>query len=181
MKKIFQAQKAVSVIYIILAIVSLVYALSFMTEFGDLFGLRLQQNSKIANFHDVILQSFNRQILIWALAGIAVILAAFALETFTKVPDRFALVVMILLLAVCCYGAYYGLLNIPAIETYYKGLDMTYFALEGGTEYVFKFTTFRLGMALYATQLVVCVGYAVTLLLSHTTYLKMMKKGAHEQ
>lgn len=180
MKKIFQAQKAVSVIYIILAIVSLVYALSFMTEFSDLFGLRLQQNSKIANFHDVILQSFNRQILIWALAGVAVILIAFTLEIFTKVPDRFALVVMILLLAVCCYGAYYGLLNIPAIQTYYQGLDMQYFPLEGGVEYEFKFTTFRLGMALYATQIVVCVGYIVTLLMSHITYVKNRKRGAQK-
>lgn len=177
MRKIFNAQKAVTVIFILLTLVSFVYALAFMTEFSDLFGLRMQQNSKIANFHDVILQSFNRQILVWALVGIGVIFAAFALELFTKVPDLFALIVMILLLAVCCYGAYYGLVNIPAIRTYYQGLDMQYFPLEGGADYVFKFTTFNLGMALYAVQLVVCAGYAIIIALSHITYVKMMKKG----
>lgn len=179
MRSVFKLQKILTAVYVLVSIAAFIFALSFMTEYGDLFGLRLPLNKEIAEFHDVILQIFNRQILIWSIVAVAGILLIVMLEVFTKVPDRLALVVMVILLAVCCYGAFYGLINIPAIRTYYQSLDFQYLYLEGLDNYQFKFTTFNLGMILYSVQMVICVSYALTLVASHIIYMKTMKKGAH--
>lgn len=94
MYKIFKAQKVMAGIYTVTAVAVFIFALTFMTEYKDLFGLKLKQNSQISFFHDSVLQTFNRQIFVFALVGILVILCSFLLEVFSKVPDRFALMVM---------------------------------------------------------------------------------------
>ena len=69
MRKLFKGQRILSVLYILASIGMFLFALAFMTEYSDLFGLKLPQNQEIAMFHDVILQTFNRQIFAWSLVG----------------------------------------------------------------------------------------------------------------
>lgn len=77
-----------------MAVVVFIFTLVFMTEYKDLFGLKLKQNSQISFFHDSVLQTFNRQIFLLALIGILIVLFSFLLEIYSKVPDRFALIIM---------------------------------------------------------------------------------------
>ena len=62
MQKIFKTQKITAGIYLVMAVVVFIFTLVFMTEYKDLFGLKLKQNSQISFFHDSVLQTFNRQI-----------------------------------------------------------------------------------------------------------------------
>ena len=101
MRKLFKGQRILSVLYILASIGMFLFALAFMTEYSDLFGLKLPQNQEIAMFHDVILQTFNRQIFAWSLVGVIGIALIVFLEILSCVPDRFALVVMLLLMVAC--------------------------------------------------------------------------------
>ena len=90
MRKLFKGQRILSVLYILASIGMFLFALAFMTEYSDLFGLKLPQNQEIAMFHDVILQTFNRQIFAWSLVGVIGIALIVFLEILSCVPDRFA-------------------------------------------------------------------------------------------
>lgn len=180
MKKIFKAQRAAAVLFILMAVVVLIYALAFMTDYENLFGLMLPANERVALFHDRILQTFNKGILVWAIVGMVGVVCAFMMETLTKVPDRFALILMALVLGACAYGAIYALQNLPAIMSFYKTLDTSSLYMEGLEDYSLKFTTFYLGIGLYAAQLVVCVLYLAGLILSHVTFIKLRKRGEVE-
>ena len=101
------------------------FALAFMTEYSDLFGLKLPQNQEIAMFHDVIgFRRLTARFLPgrWWVSRIALIVF---LEILSCVPDRFALVVMLLLMVACCYGAVNSIMNLQAISVYYQGLDFS--------------------------------------------------------
>lgn len=178
MKRLFAAQKCASILYIVMTLVVFVYALAFMTQYSDLVGLKMAQNKLIANFYDVGLQLFNRQIFAWALLAVAGIALIFFLEIRTRVPDLFATVVMTLCMAGCCYGAYFGIANLLALSAYYAQLDFSYLALEGGAaDYQPKFATFQIGTGIYIAQIVICVGFAAILIASHVKYKKLEKEG----
>ena len=91
MRKLFKGQQILSVLYILASIGMFLFALAFMTEYNDLFGLKLPQNQEIAMFHDVILQTFNRQIFAWSLVGVIGIALIVFLEILSCVPDRFCI------------------------------------------------------------------------------------------
>ena len=165
MKKIFRGQVILSAVYTVTAIVVFLYTLVFMTEYNDLFGLKMPQNKQIAQFYEVILQGFNRQILVWAIVGIIGILMIVLLEIRTAVPDRFAAAVMTVYMGCCCFGAVNAIRNILAIWAYYKGLDFQYLYADGITGYELKFTTFQVGIGIYSVQIIVCVAFAAVLLL----------------
>ena len=86
MRKLFKGQQILSVLYILASIGMFLFALAFMTEYNDLFGLKLPQNQEIAMFHDVILQTFNRQIFAWSLVGVIGIALIVFLEILSCVP-----------------------------------------------------------------------------------------------
>lgn len=180
MQKIFKTQKITAWIYVGMSVIVFFYTLIFMTEYKDLFGFKLKQNSQVSFFHDSILQTFNRQIFAFALFGIVVIVFSFFLEVFSKVPDWFALTVLEICLVGCCASAVYAITNIQAIEAFYKGMDTQYLYLEGLDDYQLKFTTFRVGVSVYVAQLAVCISYGVSLLVSHVKFKKIEKKGRME-
>lgn len=177
MKKIFRGQQILAALYILASLGVFLFALAFMTDYSDLFGLKLPQNQEIAQFHDVILQTFNRQIFAWALVGVAGIALIVFLEIGTRVPDRFALVVMVVLAAACCAGACNAVMNLQAIAAYYQGLDFQYLYLEGMENYQLQFTTFRVGTALYSLYILVCGALAVNLTASHVAFVRLQRKG----
>ena len=176
MRKLFKGQRILSVLYILASIGMFLFALAFMTEYSDLFGLKLPQNQEIAMFHDVILQTFNRQIFAWSLVGVIGIALIVFLEILSCVPDRFALVVMLLLMVACCYGAVNSIMNLQAISVYYQGLDFQYLSLEGLENYQLQFTTFRLGVVFNALYILVCGALAIDLTASHLTFVRLKKE-----
>ena len=161
MKKIFRGQVILSAVYTVTAIVVFLYTLVFMTEYNDLFGLKMPQNKQV-----------------WAIVGIIGILMIVLLEIRTAVPDRFAAAVMTVYMGCCCFGAVNAIRNILAIWAYYKGLDFQYLYADGITGYELKFTTFQVGIGIYSVQIIVCVAFAAVLLLSHIRYKKLQKGGA---
>lgn len=177
MQKIFNTQKITAKIYTVVAVLVFLYTLVFMTEYKDLFGLKLEQNSQISFFHDSILQTFNRQIFVLALFGIVIVVFSFLLESFQKVPDRFALIVIEAALIASCIGAVYALVNLQAVSQFYRGLDFQYLYLEGMEEYEMRFSTFRAGNVVYILQLISCAAYGIAMAASHITFVKKMKKG----
>ncbi len=181
MKGLFKGQRILSVCYIVLAIGTFLYSLIFMTEYSDLFGLILRQNQEITKFHDVILQTFNRQIFTWALVAAVGIFVLICLQIPARVPDRFALVVMVGLLAALTFGAINALGNISAITVYYQNLDFSYLYLEivgDAEEYVPKLTTFHIGTVLYIVQIVFNCLFGAVLAASHFRFVHLKKKGA---
>lgn len=176
MQRLFKTQKITARLYMVMAAVVFAFTLVFMTEYKDLFGLKLKQNSQISFFHDSVLQTFNRQIFLLALIGIFIVLFSFFLEIFSKVPDKFALIIMEVLLLGCCAGAAYALTNIQAVEAFYKTLDFQHLELEGLIEYSPHFTTFRVGTGVYLLQIIICMIYGGTIAMSHITYVKSEKK-----
>lgn len=180
MKKVFRAQRAAAILFILMAVVILVYALAFMTDYENLFGLMLPANESVGVFHDRILQTFNKGILVWAIVGMAGVACAFMMETLTKVPDRFALIFMAAVLGACAYGTIYALQNLPAIMSFYRTMDTSSLYLEGIQDYTLKFTAFYTGIGLYAAQLAVCVLFLASLIVSHITFVKLRKRGEVE-
>ena len=180
MQKIFKTQRLTAGLYTVTAVIVFLYSLCFMTEYKDLFGLKLKQNSQISFFHDSVLQMFNKQLFALAIFGVMIILVSFLLEIFSKIPDRFALIIICLSLVVCCAGSVYAISNIQAIENFYRTLDFQYLHLEGLIDYEHRFGTFRAGTGIYIFHMIGCVVYAVTIAISHFKFLKMKKKGSAE-
>jgi len=176
-RKFFKTQRAAAGLYTAMAIIVFIYTLMFMTEYKDLFGLKLKQNDQISFFHDSILQTFNKQIFTFAIFGMLVILLTFLFQIFSKIPDKFALIVIGLSLILCCACSVYALSNLQAIESYYAGLDFQYLSLEGMSDYELHFTTFRVGLGIYIFDIICSAFYAVTIGMSHFGYRKIQKRG----
>ncbi|WP_024292514.1 hypothetical protein [Lacrimispora indolis] len=178
MQKCLKTQRLAAGLYTGIVILVFIYTLCFMTEYKDLFGLKLKQNDQISFFHDYILQVFNKQIFAFAVFGVLVILLSFLLEIFGKIPDKFALIIMELSLFLCCACSAYALFNLQAIETYYGGLDFQYLRLESAGDYEPHFTTFRIGLGIYISYILCCVYYSAAIGRSHFKFRKNQKKGS---
>lgn len=177
MKKTYRMQKILLVTYIVTALLAFIYALAFMTEYQNLFGLRLPMNKGVSEFHDVALQSFNRRILAWALGGVGVIALAFFLEAFSTVPDRFALALLLAGLAAIVFGAVTNFAAIPALEETYRTLDTAFLDMEGLRDYQLNFTPLEIGKIVYLLQAAACVCLGCALTASHACFLKQKKGG----
>lgn len=178
MRKIFILQKIMIVAYITIAICSFIYALGFMTDYSDLFGLVLPKNAPIADFHDNVLQPFNQDIFWMSVAGVASILLIFMMELFTTVPSKFSLIVgcLIPMPFVILSINYLGVLQ--SIETAYTGLNFSFLWLEGYIgDYVIKTTIFDLGAILYTLYIVIGIAMIGSLLLSHFYFVRKSKVG----
>ena len=179
MRKIFNLQKIMIVAYIIVVISCFLYALGFMTDYSDLFGLVLSKNAPIADFHDNVLQPFNRDIFWMGVAGVVSIVLVLILELFSTVPSKFSLI------CGCIMPIPFIILSIKFIETLktieatYLSLNFSYLWLEGYIgEYVVKTITFDIGSIVYTATIIVSIALIAVLLLSHFYYVKKMKVGA---
>lgn len=101
MKKIFRGQVILSAVYTVTAIVVFLYTLVFMTEYNDLFGLKMPQNKQIRPVlrgDPAGIQPADPGV---GLVGIIGILMIVLLEIRTAVPGP---------LCGCCDDGVYGLL-----------------------------------------------------------------------
>lgn len=176
MQKLIKTQKVTAMIYIVMAIIIFLYSLCFMTEYSDLFGLMLKTNSHITNFYKNILQKFNWQIFRLSLGGIAGIVLIYVLEIMTKVVDKFALIVIETLLLFNIGGCGYSIMNLNAIQAYYKTLDFQYIELEGVRDYVLKFTAFNIGNVVYVGQIIVSLAFGIVIAACHIKFVKCRRE-----
>lgn len=178
--KCFKFQKIMFVIYLVMLVASFIFAMSFMTQYADLFGLESPLNEGIANFHDAM-QVFNKQIFGLSAVGLISIVFMYLLETNKKVSDKLAIIVMSVFAIVSIALSVFGIMRIEQFMNQYKAIDFQYASFEDPAlaDYELKFETFYIGYGLYITLLVSSVSYILSLVLSHVLYLKV-KKGEIE-
>jgi hypothetical protein len=172
MEKFFKFQKIMLILFIIISAAMFCASLYFMTDFKDLFGLKLKFNQPIAVFHDDLMQGFNQQFFWFTLFAMLVVFLAFCLEIPHAVPDRFALIVMgVCLLAVIGFTVY-ALVRLPHLVQVYNGLDFSKLDLEGAVDYQPRNIAFWILMALSAIHIGVSLLLLAALSLSHRSFVK---------
>lgn len=172
MVKIFKFQKLMLILFIIASVAMFCASLYFMTDFKNLFGLKLKFNKPIAVFHDDLMQGFNQQFFWFTLFALLVVFLAFCLEIPRTVPDRFALIVMGVCLVVVVGFAVYALIRLPQLEQVYAGLDFSKLDLEGAVDYQPRNVAFRVLQVLSALHISVSLALLGVLAASHRSYLK---------
>lgn len=172
MAKIFKFQKLMLLLFIIASVAMFCASLYFMTDFKDLFGLKLKFNKPIAVFHDDLMQGFNQQFFWFTLFALLVVFLAFCLEIPHAVPDRFALIVMGLCLVAVVGFALFALVRLPQLAQVYAGLDFSKLDLEGAMEYQPRSVAFVVLMVLSGIHIWVSLVLLAALSLSHRTYVK---------
>ncbi len=172
MEKLFRIQKLFTVLFFLSAICLFVLSLGFMTDFQALFGLQLKPNKPVAEFHDMVLQGYNRTLFNLAIAAILVGVASLFLELWKKVPDLFATVIMVVLLFAVAVFACSLLIKVPGLEEIHASLDYSKVKFEGGIDYIPNNRMFTAAMIIQSIFVLVSVIYAVVIALSHFTFVK---------
>ncbi len=181
LRKSFKFQKVMFYIYMIFLIACFIFAISFMTQYSNLFGLELPMNDGVTAFHSSM-QKFDRNIIFFSLASIVSIIFMFALEVHKKVVDKFAFVIMSLLILWELFICVYGIINMANLMTSYKGVDFQYLYLEDPAleNYQLKFETFYIGYIIYILTIISSVLFLISIVLSHILYLKQNKNNHDE-
>ena len=168
MKKSFQLQKIVFVVYIIAMILCVLYSLGFMSHYSNLFGFEQPLNEDITHFHDDILQPFNNILFFASLFGAASIIVIFALQINKRICDRFACIVSSLVASVTACVSVFAIIALPLIIQSYDKVDFSYMGLEDlnfqTAEYVREYSTFYLGIALYAVIFVAMIFFIAVII-----------------
>lgn len=172
MEKVFRLQRLFTVLYAVAAILVFVFALFFLTDFKDLFGLELKINQDIAYFHDVVLQGFNQRLFVFALCLVAGIALCYMLEIRSKVPDLFALAIMCAFLIAASVFCIVLMGSLGAMRSTYWALDYSMVAMEGAIEYIPNDRTFLMGSILMPVSALLFLGFAAVLIVSHIKYRK---------
>lgn len=167
MEKVYRIQRICFVCFIVFASALFVFALWFMTDFKDLFGLELKINKSVADFHDVVLQKLNQRMFWFALSVVACIIVLQMLELPGKVPDRFAMMVSIVVLLVAAGCCIYFLVALPTILRTYRALDFSNVVMEGAVEYHPSERAFVLGRIVFSSSAVFFIAYVFVLVASH--------------
>ena len=181
MERIFRLQRLVAMLFLVMTIAVFVFSLFFMTDFKDLFGLMMKLNEDVAYFHDTVLQGYNQQIFLAAVAGLVVLLVFFLLQAFSRVPDVFALVIM----TVCCIAlasfSVYAIVSTAELESVYLSLDYSHVAMEGGFDYVVRTRTFTASFVINGLYVAVCAAMAAIMNISHFTFVRKCKGAVYAE
>ncbi len=172
MYKSFKMQKISMYTFIITSILAFVYALFFMTQYRDLFGLKLKLNEAISLFHDQYMQQINKSLFVVAIFGIVILGFGYMFEINRKVPDVFALIVMCSSLTFYASCSAYFIFKINEAYNKYILLDFQNMYLEGPSDYVLRTETFYIGYVIYSIIILVSVTYCISMINSHIQYVK---------
>lgn len=168
-KFLLYLQMVVFYLFGLLMIISFVYGLGFMTEYKTLF----QQFGGGGDFHDEVLQPFNREIFSTAILLVLGTAVLFMLKVGSKVVDNIALV------AVWVVGLYAAITSIPFMNAMnpmaleYNDLDFTMLLIPVGDTYVQSTFTFELGELMYLVIIILSV--CLILLATFNTVLYRVK------
>ncbi len=168
-------------IFLIMTIVMFAFSLLFMTDFKDLFGLRMKLNEDVAYFHDVVLQGYNRLIFLAALGGLVTLLLFFFLQAFSRVPDIFALVIIELLCIALVVFSIYAIARTIGLEEIYIALDFSHVAMEGGADYIVRTRTFAASVVLNVLYIISCVSVSIVMFVSHFMFVGKLKEAEYAE
>lgn len=175
MNKAFQAQKIMRIVFLVASILFFVFSLCFMTDFKDLFGLRLKANRPIAEFHDIVLQGYTQRLFLLGVFSILVSVIAIMLETGKKVPDRFALSVMSFFLLCIAAFAIALAMRVPGMLHAYLSFDYSKVAFEGGVDYVLNPRYFYLALVFNAGLVLSALAFSSSLIIAHLCFMKQRR------
>lgn len=181
MERSFRLQKIMFKGYIVAMVLAALFALGFMTRYSNLFGLELELNAGIKNFHDNVLQKNNNFYFWIGIIGSVSIILMFALEINKKICDLFALIVSSVVSGAMAIVSVVCLTTFPDMIKKFKDVDFKYLGLEDPkyleTPYVKEFTTFYIGYAVYGLILVLMIGFIAINTYNFRKYLKMGNVG----
>lgn len=180
MKKNFKLQKIMFIIYIVSMVALVLYALGFMSNYSNLFGLENPLNEDAAFFHNNVLQVFNNIIFFASLFGAITIVVMFILQINQCICDKFACVIASTLAGVMGLVCLGGLVGLPMICSIYDKTDFSFLGLEDlafeTVDYVRNFTTFYLGIGLYIIVLLAMIFFIFVICKNY----RLMKKQGNE-
>lgn len=172
MTTIFKIQRLLFILFIIVCVAMFCASLYFMTDFKDLFGLKLKVNKPIAVFHDDLMQSFNQQFFWFTVFTLLVVFIAFCLEIPHAVPDRFALIVIGICLLVVVGFAIFALIRLPYLANVYAELDFSKLDMEGAVDYHPRNIAFVVLWVLSGIHIGISLAMFTSLILSHRCYIR---------
>ena len=179
LKRSFKMQKIMFFMYLFVVILEFIFAVSFMTQYSNLFGLELPLNDGIRIFHDNM-QIFDRFMFYSSLVGLVSIIFIYALEVNKKVCDRFALIVLGVFVAFLIGSSIFSLIRLTQLLGEYKSVDFKYISIEDPeiVDYQLRFETFYIGYVLNAFSILVFLIFLGNLIFNHIKFLKLKKEGA---
>ena len=176
MERTFRCQKLLAVLFVVGNVVLFVLHLGFMSDFKDLFGLQLKANKPVAYLHDVLLQGFNKALFQLSVIAILIAVGSALLHCFSRVPDRFALIVMEACLVFLLVRSIMLFVSLAGIEQVYLTTNFSKVRLEGGFDYIPRIRTFAATYVILGINITLQVAYALVLFLSHLFFIR--EKGA---
>lgn len=177
MAKLLKRQKLFMNLFTVVAATVFVYALGFMTQYRELFGFKLKQNKGVADFYEITLQGFNKYIFIVSLIGMLMIFIAYCLEINSKVPDKFALIIMSVMLIGYAAALVFAVIQLVTMTGEYQSVDFSFVAFEGLENAKVKLETFYIGYAIFGVAIINCILYVFSMVTCQKRFLKENVKG----
>ena len=171
MRVLLQVQKYIFIIFMLVTILTFVYALGFMTDFKLLFG---QINPEIMEFHDVTLQGFNRVIFRTSLISVVGFVIVMFMDIMKKIPDITLSVIVVVLAAFNMIRSLSFVAQLKEMSATFLTLDFTTMLIVGDP-YVADLRTFNIGTSLYNSFIVVSILFAVICVANTVTFLLRRK------
>ena len=164
MKKSFVLQKIVFILFILFAVVSILFALGFMTNYQDFQYLFDVRNQPLYDFHHNVLIPFNNFIFYASVIGIIMIIVIFIAKINKQIPKLYNLCLGVVAIIPLLVTAIYGLTKLPEIKSIYLCLDFSYVAEEIYAEYIPSTLAFDLGNIFYIISLAFIAIYLAVLI-----------------
>ncbi len=173
MNSTLRLQKTFYILYFIISILTFVFALSFMTDFQELYGFQLPKNQGIIEYYSNQLQPFNRTILNFSLALVVGLVFMLVFEVLKKVTNFTGL----------CFGSalsIYTIINcvlfifrLNTLKANATKVDLSNGYLEDlPSDFVMLTRTFDIGFILYLVVIVISIAFIILLFINFFLYLK---------
>ena len=173
MNSTLRLQKTFYILYFIISILTFVFALSFMTDFQELYGFQLPKNQGIIEYYSNQLQPFNRTILNFSLALVVGSVFMLVFEVLKKVTNFTGL----------CFGSalsIYTIINcvlfifrLNTLKANATKVDLSNGYLEDlPSDFVMLTRTFDIGFILYLVVIVISIAFIILLFINFFLYLK---------
>ncbi len=172
MQKNMSMQKVIYYLFFLMELVIFIYTLGFMTHYSDLFGLIHPDNESIAQFHDVLMQAFNKSAFAFAVVGIVGFVVARAMEIHKKIADKVAIGVVGAFQLFGIGTSVWAMTQLQGLQEIYLNLNFDSLLKESSFEHVINTSTFAYGVALYGAQIALMVIFMGVIVYNHFTYLK---------
>lgn len=173
MERMLKLQKIFYILFFICAIFSFIYAISFMTDYQEIFGFELPKNQSIIDFYGKQLQPFNRSILnfsLWLTVGVIILLT---FEVMKKVSNFAGLCYGVVLVFYTIIKSALTIHRLRTLKIASSQVDLRYGYLEGLPEdFVMLTRTFDIGRVLYLVLIIITFAFTIIFFINFFLYLQ---------